>query len=95
MSIKKITQPGAFSPRTVETLEIIEDEMYTKYKTNCRPKGKTWVYMVLDLIREIVDREGLLESITEADLNQLTEENFHTMRTAAEIAIHLDSINIK
>ena len=94
MNLTEITQPRAFSAATVETLELMQDDIYTKYRTKHRPTGTPWVYMVLDLVREIVDRDGLLESITEADLNQLTEENFHTIRTAAEVALHLNSINI-
>ena len=95
MTLKEITQPGgSFAVRTVETLEEMQDDVFDRYHAHHRPTGKTWLYMVLDLARDIVDRDGLLETITEDDLNQLTEENFHTARTAAEVAIHLNSINI-
>ena len=78
---------------TVGTLENITGEVYMEYNVNSRPPGKLWGLMVLDIARRILNAEGLVESITPADLEQLTEDNNHTGRQAAEIAIKLYTMN--
>ena len=76
----------AFSSVTVGTLERLEDETYSAYGVNSKPAGLKWVEMALYLAKRITEEPGLLDAITEADLDQLTEENFHTARHAAEVA---------
>lgn len=71
----------------VETLEQLEDTVYNLYGVTSRPAGNTWAYMVLDLARKIIEAEGL--DITQDDLEQLTEDNAHTARHAANIALYL------
>ena len=77
------------SPDTVGTLERLEDEIYTAYGVDHKPAGLKWVLMALDLAKKITEEPGLLDTITEADLNQLTENNLHTARHAAETAQYL------
>ena len=47
------------------------------------------VYMVLDTARRILDEGGLLEAITPEALDDLTADNYHTARHAAEILLKL------
>ena len=82
---------GAFA---VGTLERLEDAVYIAAGVDCKPQGKKWLYMVLDLARRILDEDNLLEAITDDDLDQLTEDNFHTARHAAEILLHLNKYTI-
>ena len=77
----------------VGTLEHMEAEIYNAFGTDHRPAGKKWLYMVLDMAGRILDKDGLIEAITEDDLNQLTEDNFHTARHAAEMVLHLNKYN--
>ena len=70
----------------IEALERLENNVFDAYGVNSRPAGALWVQMVLDLARQIVDA-GM--EITPADLDALTEENYHTARHAAEIVLHL------
>ena len=78
-----------FSPATVGTLKRLEEETYSAYGVNSKPPGFTWINMALDIAWKITNEPGLLDTITEADLDKLTEENFHTARHAAEVALHL------
>ena len=80
---------AAASPATVGTLKRLEEEIYSDYNVNSKPAGLEWVTMALDLAKRITEAPGLLDAITDADLDQLTEENFHTARHAAEAAQHL------
>ena len=79
----------AFSSATVGTLKRLEDETYNAYGVDSKPAGLKWVEMALYLAKRITEEPGLLDAITEADLDQLMEENFHTARHAAEVSIHL------
>ena len=79
----------AFSSVTVGTLERLQAETYNAYGVRSKPTGLIWVKMALDLAKRITEEPGLLDTITEADLEQLTEENAHTARHAAEVALHL------
>ena len=83
------TEGATFSPATVGTLKRLEEETYSAYGVNSKPPGFTWINMALDIAWKITNEPGLLDTITEADLDQLTEENFHTARHAAEVALHL------
>ena len=74
---------------TVSKLQAIDCEIMNRYGLTSRPAGKTWIHVVLDLVRELADNDALTTAIRPEDLDQLTEENFHTMRTAAEIALKL------
>lgn len=73
----------------VGTLKQIEDDTYHDYGVTSRPAGDLWVKIVLDLARRILDTDGLPEALTPAILDDLTENNFHTARHAAELVIHL------
>lgn len=83
----------AFSSSTVGILKRLEDETYSAYGVNSNPAGLKWVEMALYLAKRITEEPGLLDAITEADLDQLTEENFHTARHAAEMVLHLNKYN--
>lgn len=84
----------AFSSLTVGTLKSLEAEIYKAYGVDSKPAGLKWVEMALDLAKRITEEPGLLDAITEADLDQLTEENAHTARHAAEVALHLKKYTI-
>lgn len=86
MARKEPTERAESSPEVVAKLETLENNVYKEYKVDSKPAGKTWLYMALDLARKIAEEPGLLEAITDADLDQLTEDNFHTARHAAEVA---------
>lgn len=86
---KEAPRPREAVADPVGTLERLEDEVYTAHGISSRPAGKEWAYMVLDLGRRILDEDGLLEAVTPADLEALTEDNFHTARHAAEVVLHL------
>ena len=82
-----------FNAETVRQLEQLDDAIYQENGLTSRPAGKKWVYIVLDLARRLTDNTELLKATGPAELDQLTTENFHTMRTAAEIALHLQELN--
>lgn len=88
-SLKPDEGSGAAPSSSVESLERLENEIYSYFETDSKPHGKKWLLMVLDLARRIVEEPGLLEAITEKDLEQLTEDNYHTARHAAETVLHL------
>lgn len=88
------TTRKAFSSLTVGTLKSLEVEIYKAYGVDSKPAGLKWVEMALDLAKRITEAPDLLDTITEADLDQLTEENAHTARHAAEIALHLKKYTI-
>lgn len=77
----------------VHQLEILEAKYYEAYGLASRPTGNTWIYLVLDLVKALTDNKKLLKATGPAELEQLTAENYHTMRAAAEIALHLDRLN--
>ena len=88
------TEGATFSPATVGTLKRLEEETYSAYGVNSKPPGFTWINMALDIAWKITNEPGLLDTITEADLDQLTEENFHTARHAAEVARYLKKYTV-
>ena len=75
--------------RIVQKLQEIDERICMEKDICSRPAGKNWVLLVLDLARAIVEDPELLDKISSEDLEQLTEENYHTMRSAAEIALRL------
>ena len=82
-----------FNADTVQQLEKLEAEIYQAHGFTRRPAGKNWVYLVLALAKALTDNDELLNATGPAELDALTNENFHTMRTAAEIALNLQSMN--
>jgi hypothetical protein len=50
------------------------------------PAGNEWLRGLLEMCAGILDA-GILDVITPADLEQLTAENFHTVRHAAEMLL--------
>lgn len=80
---------GATVSPSVESLERLENESYSHFEVDSKPQGKKWLLIVLDLARRIVEAPGLLEAITPEDLEQLTADNYHTARHAAETVLHL------
>lgn len=75
--------------QTVDWLMGLEDKMYARYGVDSRPAGKTWAFMVLDLAALILDDMEPGE-ITKEVLDELTENNYHTARRAAVIALRLN-----
>ncbi len=88
------TEGAEASPEVVGKLEALENNVYREYKVNSKPAGRTWLYMALDLARKITEEPGLLEAITDADLDQLTEDNYHTARHAAEVVQRLQKYTL-
>lgn len=82
-------ESGATVSPAVESLKRLENESYSYFEVDSKPQGKKWLLMVLDLARRIVEAPGLLEAITPEDLEQLTEDNYHTARHAAETVLNL------
>jgi hypothetical protein len=80
---------GATVSPSVESLKRLENESYSYFEVDSKPQGKKWLLMVLDIARRIVEAPGLLEAITPEDLEQLTEDNYHTARHAAETVLNL------
>ena len=72
----------------VATLECIEDDVYTQYNVNNFPADRRGALMILDMAKQIIN-EDLTGRITDDDLDELTEENFHAVRQAAVIARQL------
>lgn len=77
---------GRCDPDTVEALQGIQDKVYTARGWNCKPAGNEWLRGLLEMCAGILDA-GLLDDITREDLDQLTAENFHTVRHAAEMLL--------
>lgn len=67
----------------------INNRVYDAYNATSRPNDETWERMIKDIAQEIIKTPGLLESITPADLDALTDHNYHTARRGAEYAIAL------
>ncbi len=76
---------GAVAGRLID----LEDAAYTMYGVTSRPAGVKYGSMVLDIAKAIITEPGLVEAISQDDLAELTEANYHTARQAAEIAIEL------
>ena len=74
---------------TVKKIMDIENRIYDAYGVTSRPDLNTWERMIKDIAQEIIKTPGLLESITPADLDALTDHNYHTARRGAEYAIAL------
>ena len=73
------------TPATVEILKRLQGEIYEAYNVTSKPTGDTWIKLTLDLAKRILETPGLSDRITAKDLDQLTEENAHTARHAAEV----------
>ena len=65
----------------------IENQIYKKYGVDCRPDPDTWERMIDDIAEAIIEVPGLVESITIEDLDTLTDQNYHTGRHGAELAL--------
>ena len=76
-----------------EKLENMENEVFKAYGMDHRPAGKMWLQIVLDLAKKIV-AEVDLSAITPETLEELTADNFHTARHAAEIVLSLNRYSI-
>lgn len=73
---------------TVPLLEALEDEAYTKQGITSRPAGADYIRMVLDIAQGAIDA-GIYNRIDPDDLEQLTEDNYHTARRAAQVLLDL------
>lgn len=71
-----------------DLLERLEDSAYSHFDVTCRPTGANYVYMVLDIAKSAV-AAGLYNKIKLRDLEQLTTDNYHTARKAAQIIYDL------
>lgn len=89
------TLPGRTTTETapnierVQMLEYFDAAAYDTHGATSKPHGRAWVPIVLDIVDQIFTYMNPAD-ITEADLDQLTADNFHTARHAAEIAIYLN-----
>lgn len=94
MNGNKDNEPTAKKPAAVSVglLEDLETEAYEVFHVYSRPPGDEWLLMVLYISRRIIE-EGLAGKITDEDLAQLTEENFHTAAHAARIIQTLNKYN--
>lgn len=73
----------------VKMIMDINNRVYDAYNATSRPNDETWESMIKDIAQGITATPGLLESITPADLDRLTDHNYHTARRGAEYAIAL------
>lgn len=71
---------------TVRRAAEIEAAAFSAAGYDSKPRGAAWIYLVLDIAKEYA-RQDL--QFTAADLDQLTAENYHTARHAAETYINL------
>ncbi len=74
---------------TVNLLEALENDAYERQGLNSRPTGAAYASAVLDIARDAVER-GAFKKITPADLEELTADNYHAARKAAEILLDLE-----
>ena len=65
----------------------IENRIYKKYGVDHRPDPETWRRMITDIADEILKDPGLVDLITIEDLDTLTDQDFHTGRQGAEVAL--------
>lgn len=70
-----------------ETLMQLQDALFYRYKLDSAPAGEMLQKITRELSGAILEAPGLLEAITPADLDQLTANNYHTARRAAEMAL--------
>ena len=77
-----------FIPAVIR-LEAIEDDVYDLHRLNSRPNGADYVSIVLEIAHNAIDK-GLYKKITPADLEELTADNYHAARKAAEILLDLE-----
>ena len=75
---------------TATRAEQIEAQIFGKYHLTSRPVGDAWCALVLDIAREYIKNELVFDQAT---LDQLTEDNAHTGRTAAEIVNQLRKLS--
>lgn len=75
--------------KIVATIEQLENDVFKKYGTDHKPRGKIWLSMTLDLAKLIITDVDL-DAITDAVLDELTADNYHTARHAAEIVLRLN-----
>lgn len=78
---------------TINKIYDIDTSITLKYDLKQKPKGTRWLYVVLDIAEKILD-EIPLEELTPDVLDQLTDQNFHTARHAAEILLHLNKYTL-
>lgn len=72
-----------------EILEKLQSDTYKAFNVDSKPAGPKWIELVLDLAERILKEPGLLDAITDKELEQLTADNYHTARHAAETVLHL------
>lgn len=72
---------------TIHRLMDINNEAWRRHGYHCRPKNERDYTMLLYEIAENFFRKKLLNAITPADLDALTDHNYHTAREASEKAI--------
>lgn len=73
--------------KTVQQAAEIEAAAFSAAGYTSKPRGVAWIYLVLDIAKEYA-RQNL--KFTGADLDQLTAENYHTARHAAEVYMNLE-----
>lgn len=78
---------------TINKIYDIDTSITLKYDLKQKPKGARWLYVVLDIAEKILD-EIPLEELTPDVLDQLTDQNYHTARHAAEILLHLNNYTL-
>ena len=73
---------------TVQKAEEISNDAFSFAGYKEKPAGKQWVMLVLNIARQYA-RDGM--HFTDSDLEQLTTDNYHTARFAAEIVRDLQA----
>lgn len=73
----------------VPLLEALEDDTFRCLGYTSRPTGTDYIKAVLQIAQGALFR-GAYKSITPEDLEQLTEDNYHTARRAAQILLDLE-----
>ena len=87
-------QKGTAILDPVAILERLENVTFDDFGYDHKPAGAIWLKMVLNIAERITDTPDLLDAITSADLDQLTEDNYHTARHAAEILLNLKKFTL-
>ena len=73
----------------VPLLEALEDDTLKSLGYTSRPTGTDYIKAVLQIAQGALFR-GAYKKITPADLDQLTEDNYHIARRSAQILLDLE-----
>lgn len=92
MTERANTEPQKADMKRVNQLKAIEDEEYTVIGVDHIPTNRSWLNIALDICWCVLEDMGMeFREITDADLDQLTRENYHAARHAIEALRYLDN----